>query len=103
MYDVEYTCIKNPTPVIIKRKSEERASTWKVNGTYNFPAWMKSNRCTNTGPWNEALFTSKKIPSDTIKEANTERLPMMPPAALGNFFQPRPLIKNPSNGNRGTK
>src|SRR5688572_3889543 len=101
MYDVEYTCMRKPIPVIINRNKDDKASTWKVNGIYSLPDCIKSNRCTMVVC--PDAFTSKKIPSDTQNDASMARLPITPPAALGIVLQPRPLMRKPINGNNGTK
>jgi hypothetical protein len=64
---------------------------------------MKSNKVTMTGPWKVAALTSKNIPSETMKEASIAELPITPPSVFGILFQKRPLIRNPINGNSGTK
>src|SRR5690349_14622477 len=93
--------MREPMPVIISRNKEESESTWKANGIYNLPDCMKSNRLTTVVA--PLAFTSKKMPSDTQKEANIARVPIAPPALFGNFLQPMPLIRKPINGNKGTK
>ena len=85
----------------MSRNKEDNASTWKANGTSKLPERIKSNRCTVVAA--PVAFTSKKIPNDTAKEASIDRLPIMPPAVLGIFLQPMPLIRKPINGNKGTK
>jgi hypothetical protein len=67
------------------------------------PDSIKLNRFTIAGPWNDSDRTSKKIPSDTQKEASTAMLPIQPPAFFGIFFQNIPLIRNPISGKSGTK
>jgi len=103
MYEVEYTCIRNPTPVIMSRKSDESASIWNANGMYRLPEWIKSNNVMMAGPWKAALLTSKKMPSDTQNEASMANEPMIPARFLGILFHKSPLIRKPISGKRGTK
>ncbi len=47
-------------------------------------------------------FSSKNIPKLTMNEASTEMHAVKLTTLLGKLFRPRPLIRKPNSGNKGT-
>jgi hypothetical protein len=85
---------------MISRKIVLRESTWNANGMFRLPLCIKGKSATVAlAPF----FTSKKISSDTTKEASIAVEAMIPPALCGRAFQPRPFIRKPMSGKSGTK
>src|SRR5450755_639270 len=102
MYAVEYTWIRNPTPVMMSRNKVESGSTRNAKGIFRWPALIKSKSVTVTGS-NPSCFTCRKIPALTIKEARIVADPINPESGFEIDFLKRPFIRKPTNGNNGTK
>ena len=92
--------MRKPTPVMISRNKEDKASTWKANGIWKSVTLIKSNNVLTVPPF---AFTCVNKITLTIKERRIEPLPIKLIALFDKDFLKRPFIKKPSNGNNGTR
>jgi hypothetical protein len=107
MYPTEYTWIKNPIPVTMSNIIALNGSTRNEKGITKLPALIQSNRGMTKLDEAEGdnlvpAYNSPKIPQLTMNEANTVRQPIAPATFLDKLLRPKPKIKNPINGNKGT-
>ena len=87
---------------MINKNKDDNGSIKKLKEIFRFPVLIQSNNG-NTIDLTEASFISKNNIKLKTKERKIDKLPISPTKGLGIYLRPRPLIKNPINGNKGIK
>jgi len=101
---MEYTWIKNPTPVMMSKNKDESGSTRKLIEAENLPAAIQLNNVTDIErSASEAPSKVLKSAIETMKDNNTEPQAMKAVTPCVNLRVFSATSKKPSSGNKGTR
>ena len=85
---------------MINKNQEDKGSIKNSNGIFKVSELIHENTQTTCSLMG-LCSNSIKIKTETINEANTDKLAMVPDKPLLIFLPKNPFIKNPSKGNKG--
>src|ERR1700748_1077955 len=89
-------------PVMFNKNRQESGSTKNEKGIFKVSELIQEKISTTFDFCSEA-FTSIKINTETMNDANPLKQAMVTDIPLLIFFPKNPLIRKPIKGNRGTK
>ena len=96
---MEYTWIRNPTPVTINSIRLPSWSTLNENAIFRFPETIHENKRADRGA--PSFTRTVNTVTDNTNDSRTARLAIIPDNCRDNLLNPNPVTRKPSRGKRG--